>query len=135
MRKVLIVDDDGKLAGLLEAFLKRRGWSVAKALSAGQGLALAKAAPPDVILCDVSLPDMDGFAFCRAVRSGPGRKDLPLVYISGSRKAAEDAVAGLDGGGDGYLLKPVDLKLVEAKLNAVVNAVESARSGSRDGRA
>ena len=122
MAKVLVIDDDANLLNLLRIFLTKMGWTTPVAKTGAEGLRLAREEKPDIILCDVNLPDLDGLQIARNLRAMPECARTPLVLITGARKEAESVIAGLDGGAQGYLLKPVDLRLVHAKLEAVLKA-------------
>ena len=122
MSTVLVIEDDADLLSMMETFLGRRGWSVLKASGGQEGLRLAREASPDIVLCDVTLPDLDGFELARRLSAEGPRP--PVVFISGNRRQAEDIVRGLEGGGHGYILKPVDLRIIHAKLEAVLRAVK-----------
>ena len=120
MANVLIIDDDPKLLEMMAEFLTMKGWTTATAASGRAGLAEAARRVPDVVLSDVNLPDIDGFAVARALHDGAATADVPIVLISGAEKSPKSVEKGLDEGSQGYLLKPVDLRLMEAKLKALL---------------
>lgn len=123
MAKVLVIDDDTNLLEMLAKFLTRQGWSVLKASTGTEGLRLAQESKPDIVLSDVVLPDLGGLEFAQKLRGAPQTAQIPLVLITGHRKAAEDILKGMDAGAQSYILKPVDLRLVHAKLEAVLRAL------------
>jgi two-component system response regulator QseB len=121
--RVLIIDDNRRLAGLIEKGLAARGFRCDAAGDlADADLALASLHYDSIIL-DLALPDGDGIAWLRSRRPRP---DFPPVLIVTARMSLEDRVAGLDAGADDYLIKPVDIAEIAARLRALLR-----RSGPR----
>ena len=121
MPNILLIDDDPAYITMMESFLKATGWTVATAVNGAEGAAAAGQKPLNVILCDVNLPDIDGVALLADLRAAAGPK-VPILLISGNRRQAEDIIKGLDAGSHGYFTKPVDVRLVHAKLQALLAA-------------
>jgi two-component system OmpR family response regulator len=127
--RVLLVEDEAKMARLLKRALTERGNAVEVVGSGEEGLASARTAqldstPFDVILLDVMLPGMDGFATCRALRAG---RDWTPVLMLTARTALRDRIAGLDGGADDYLAKPFALDELLARMRALARRGPVAR--------
>ena len=118
-RNLIVVDDDKALLHLLDDYMSRHGWAVRVAADAAEGLRLCRQQAPDVVLCDVGLPDVSGFEFARALRRDPRTAGSAVVFFTGSRNDPEDIERELDGGAQGYIAKPADLRLLQAKLEAV----------------
>src|SRR5258706_9649653 len=114
--KVLILDDDEKLNALLVKYLGTFGFSVRAFAHPDDGLRALKADPPDIMVLDVMLPDMDGFAVCRKVRE---TSRLPIVMLT-ARGDVTDRVVGLELGADDYLPKPFEPRELVARLQAVL---------------
>jgi two-component system, OmpR family, response regulator len=114
--RVLIVEDDVRLADALARGLRERGHIVDHAEGGDDGEALASEDAYDAIVLDLNLPGRDGLAVLRALR-GHG-VDTPIV-IATSRDETEDVVAGLDAGADDYIRKPFALRELEARLRSV----------------
>jgi DNA-binding response OmpR family regulator len=123
MAKVLIVDDDSKICRLFELVLQKAGYEVATCHNAAEGLEKALSEPPDVILSDYMMPDMDGEQFCQAVRAEKRISNIPFIVITG-RGTQTLKVEGLSQLFDDYLEKPVDLNFLVAKVNAVIRRRE-----------
>lgn len=120
MARVLMIDDDESLRGMVRDLLEGMGWRFLGAKDAGTGLRLLAADRPDVILLDINLPDMDGFSVCKRLKNDPSTQGIPLLLFSGERKRADDILRGLTrGAADGYLLKPVHPLVLKAKLEAM----------------
>ena len=110
--KVLIVEDEDSIADPLAEGLRREGYEVARAATGGEALA---AAPADVVLLDLRLPDVDGYAVCRALRE---RSDVPIIMVT-ARGEEVDRVVGLELGADDYVVKPFGLRELVARIRAV----------------
>ena len=146
--RLLVVEDEVKMAGLLKRALDEEGYAVDVTGSGEEALWLGTENPYDAIVLDLMLPDVDGFAVCRGLRER-GRW-TPVLMLT-ARDAVRDRVAGLDAGADDYLTKPFSLAELLARLRALIRrgATErpavlrvgdlsldpAARSVARDGRA
>jgi two-component system, OmpR family, response regulator len=116
LMRILVVDDDPKLIGLLRRGLIEEGLSVDVAREGTEGLRLAAVTDYDVIVLDVGLPGANGFEVCRRLRAA-GRW-APVLMLT-ARDAVEDRVEGLDAGADDYLTKPFSLAELFARLRAL----------------
>ena len=122
--RVLIVEDEAKLANLLARGLREEGHAADVAANGEDAVWMAEAAPFDVIVLDVMLPGLDGFAVCRRLRE---REVWTPVLMLTARDAVEDRVAGLDAGADDYLTKPFALDELLARLRALARRAPSER--------
>ena len=120
-RRILIVDDDPDVAGVLAAILAEEGCDAAIARDGQEALALARAASPALILMDVLLPDLDGPEVCRRLQADPATARIPIIFVTGTPTALADG--RLDGCAHRAILrKPVGfdelLAAVERHLTA-----------------
>lgn len=115
--RVLIVEDEAKMAGLLKRGLEEEGYAVDAAGDGREALWLATENPYDAIVLDVMLPDMDGFEVCRRLRDA--ERWSPMLMLT-ARDAVRDRVEGLDAGADDYLTKPFSFAELLARLRALV---------------
>jgi len=122
--RVLIVEDEPKLAGLIRAGLRQRGFAVDHADNGEDALWMAGSTPYDAIVLDVMLPGIDGFEACRRIRADGVWS--PILMLT-ARDAVEDRVGGLDCGADDYLTKPFAFAELEARLRALVRRGEAPR--------
>jgi formate hydrogenlyase transcriptional activator len=117
---LLIVDDDLSARQTLEALLTQEGYEVRCATNGRMALMFAGEDPPELILLDIRLPDIDGFQVCRRLREGPQTENIPVIFLSGLDEVV-DKVKGLAAGGVDYLTKPYQgeelLARVETHLN------------------
>jgi len=114
--RVLIVEDERKISAYVKRGLEEQGYAVDAAYTGTEALDFADAAPYDLILLDILLPEMDGLAVCRELRRKGNR--TPVLMLT-ARDAIDDRVAGLDAGADDYLVKPFALKELLARLRAL----------------
>jgi two-component system OmpR family response regulator len=126
--RILVVDDEPHITDLLAMALRYEGFEVETAATGRAALRAAEAFQPALILLDVMLPDMDGFAVTRRLRD-QGRR-MPVVFLT-ARDATEDKVTGLTVGGDDYVTKPFSLEEVVARIRAVLRRTGGA--GGEDG--
>ncbi len=103
--KILVVDDDIDTLKLVGLMLQRQGYQIVVANSGPKALSLVQKDPPDLILLDVMMPEMDGFEVARRLRSDPKTADIPILMFT-AKSQVEDKLAGFDAGADDYLTKP-----------------------------
>jgi two-component system, OmpR family, response regulator len=122
--RVLVVEDEVKLAGLIRRGLREEGLLADVAIKGEDALWMAEATGYDVVVLDVMLPGMDGFETCRRLR-GDGVR-TPILMLT-ARDAVEDRIAGLDTGADDYLTKPFDFGELLARLRALTRRGQAER--------
>ena len=113
--RVLVVEDDARLAGMLSEYLGEAGFRVAIAANGADAIAMSKDEHAAMIL-DLTLPDLDGLDVCRAVRA---RSDMPILMLT-ARGEATDRIVGLELGADDYLPKPFEPRELLARLRAIL---------------
>jgi two-component system OmpR family response regulator len=126
--RVLVVEDDLKLARSLRRGLALDGYAVEIAGTGDEGLAMATATEFDAIVLDVMLPGLDGFSLCAALRA---RELWTPVLMLTARIEVIDRIRGLDGGADDYLVKPFDFDELRARLRVLVRRGPSPRAQLR----
>ena len=114
--RVLVVEDEPKLAGLLARGLGEEGHPTDVVASGREAVWMARATPYDAIVLDVMLPGQDGFAVCRELRAA--NVWTPVLFLT-ARDSVDDRVEGLDVGGDDYLVKPFSFPELLARLRAL----------------
>ena len=114
---ILVVDDNPANLQLLSGMLKRSGFKARPVTSGELALQAARRAPPDLILLDVSMPDMDGYELCRILKADEALKEIPVLFISAHGETA-DKVKGFAAGGVDYVTKPFQVEEVEARVAA-----------------
>jgi DNA-binding response OmpR family regulator len=114
--RILIVEDEPRIADVLERFLRAAGYLTERASSGRRALELWRAANPDAILLDLMIPDMDGLEVARKVRA---TSDVPILMVT-ARADEVDRLVGLELGADDYIAKPFSPREVVARLRAVL---------------
>jgi signal transduction histidine kinase len=113
---ILVVDDSPHDLDLASSILSARGFDVRVAASGRRGLAAAKAAPPDLILLDVNLPDTNGYDVCTSLKADPATRTVPVIFISGLDSAL-DKVRAFDAGAVDYVTKPFEAGELGARID------------------
>ena len=114
--KVLIVEDDSNIAQLLQLYLEKEGFETRIAAVGGKGVEEFRSWDPNLVLLDIMLPVMDGWAVCRKIREA---SKTPIIMMT-AKGQTEDKVNGLEMGADDYIVKPFDMKEVLARIHAVL---------------
>jgi DNA-binding response OmpR family regulator len=114
--KILVVDDDPDIVRLLKYFLEAKGRQVQTASTGAEALELFKKEPPDLVILDVVMPGMDGWAVLQKIRES---SQVPVLMLTG-KDAPTDKAKGLLSGADDYIAKPFDLAELEARIVAVM---------------
>jgi phosphate regulon transcriptional regulator PhoB len=122
---VLVVEDEPDIRNLIVHHLTRDGFRCRTAATGPEALARVRAAPPDLVVLDLMLPEMDGLEVCRRLRGDPSTASLPLIMLTA--KADEvDRIVGLELGADDYLAKPFSPKELVARVRAVLRRARPA---------
>ena len=114
-KKILIVEDEANIRELLRLYLEREGYTVIEAENGVEGIKQWKSEKPDMILLDVMMPVMDGWTVCKEIRA---ESDVPIIMITAKGETA-DRVSGLEMGADDYIVKPLEMPEVIARVRAV----------------
>lgn len=115
--RVLVVEDEHKLAGVLARGLEEQGYAVDIAYDGAAGLTLAEMGPYDLVVLDIMLPEIDGLTVCRRLRAE--QHNMPVLMLT-ARDTLDDRVAGLDSGADDYLVKPFAFRELLARVRALL---------------
>jgi len=127
-KHVLVVDDEARIRQVVEYALVREGFRVSLAADGQSALDLAARDPPDLVVLDVMLPEIDGLEVCRTLRRG---SRLPVLFLS-ARAEEVDRIVGLELGGDDYLTKPFSPRELVARVRAVLRRFEDAMIVARE---
>jgi two-component system alkaline phosphatase synthesis response regulator PhoP len=129
--KILVVDDEENIRELVRYNLAREGYQVTTVGSGEEALKQASSKLPDLIVLDLMLPGMDGFAVCRQLKSDPRTAHIPIVMLT-VKGEESDIVVGLELGADDYITKPFSPKVLLARLKAVLRRREKEPVGESD---
>ncbi|HLF20035.1 MAG TPA: response regulator transcription factor, partial [Bacteroidota bacterium] len=130
-RKILVVDDEKDIVEMLKYNLEKSGYSVMIAHNGKEALEKAQK-HPDLILLDVMMPEMDGWEVCRQIKRDEKTSDIPVLFLT-AKGGETDEVVGLELGADDYVVKPIALAKLLARIRSVLRRKESveARPGDK----
>jgi len=124
MPTVLAVDDSQPVRDLLERVLTPAGYTVTCAKDGGEALATVRTAHPDIILIDIKLPTMDGYAVCRTLKSNPSTATIPVLMLTGMDET-DDIRKALRYGADGYIMKPFRVEDLRGKIQELLELAKT----------
>ena len=119
MSKILIIDNDNSACKALDLYLTEKGYEVITALTGTEGLNRFVENLPDVVVLDITLPDINGFEICKRLKKKENSVSIPIIMLSG-RGGEIDKISGLDVGSDDYIVKPCSINEIKARIRAVL---------------
>lgn len=117
MKRILVIEDDAAVRGLIIDTIRFKGWEVIDAADGEAGLGKAQNEMPDLILCDIQMPKMDGYAVLQAVRENPATAPIPFIFLTGLGEKPKVRKA-MESGADDYLVKPFTIQELIAAVDA-----------------
>jgi DNA-binding NarL/FixJ family response regulator len=124
-KRILVIDDDARLREHYREILRLEGYEVAEARNGREGIERARREPPDLVLCDITMPEMNGHRVLEALRSEPRLAHVPFVFLTGWSEQ-EDIRTGMNLGADDYLTKPVVADELASAIRARLRRAELA---------
>ena len=118
-KKILLVDDEIDILEFLSYNLLRSGYEIRTAINGEQGIEVARAFKPDLILLDMMMPEMDGVETCEEIRRIPELENVMVAFLT-ARGEDYSQIAGFDAGADDYILKPIKPKVLMSRVNALM---------------
>ncbi|MFN6566504.1 DNA-binding response regulator [Nostoc minutum NIES-26] len=135
-KRLLLIDDDPNLILLVKDYLEFRGYEVITAENGREALEILEQEVPDMIICDVMMPEMDGYTFVEQVRQNERTGWIPVLFLSAKGQSA-DRVKGLNKGADVYMVKPFEpeelVAQVESSLKQTIRWKEHQAKGGENG--
>ena len=119
-RNILVVEDDRNISELIRMYLEKEGFEVRLAYDGGKAVEEYDKRAPDMVLLDIMLPVMDGWAVCAHIRE---KGKTPIIMLT-AKSDVGDRITGLEMGADDYLVKPFEMKELMARINAVLRRSE-----------
>jgi DNA-binding NarL/FixJ family response regulator len=116
-KRLLLIDDDPNLILLVKDYLEFRGYEVTTAENGREALDILEKEMPDMIICDVMMPEMDGYTFVEQVRKDPRTNWIPVLFLS-AKGQSQDRVKGLNTGADVYMVKPFEPEELVSQVEA-----------------
>jgi DNA-binding NarL/FixJ family response regulator len=126
IKQLLLIDDDPNLVLLVQDYLEMRGYVVITAKNGKDALKVLEKDLPHLIICDVMMPEMDGYTFVKKVRENSQTNCLPILFLS-AKGQIQDRVAGLSKGADVYMVKPFEPDELVAQIEASLKQAERMR--------
>jgi diguanylate cyclase (GGDEF)-like protein len=117
--RILVVDDNRDNVEIIATRLRFRGYEIDEATDGAVALERVRQNPPDLILLDVMLPDIDGYEISRRIKGDSALPFIPIILVT-ARDTTQDKVAGLDAGADDYLTKPINFPELEARVRSML---------------
>ena len=117
--RILFVDDEEQIRKLLSTWLARHGYDVGVANDGWEALKAIRARAPDLVITDVNMPNMNGLELTRRMRADHRTARIPVIMLS-ARKQADDVLSGYAEGADEYVPKPVEMAVLEAKIEVLI---------------
>lgn len=121
-KKILFVDDEEQIRRLLSSFLTRRGYLVKTAVDGQEALDLLEAETPDLVITDVNMPNVDGVELTRRLRAHPRLGQMPIIMLS-AKVQTDEILAGYAEGADEYVPKPIEMRILAAKVESLLRRV------------
>ncbi|MBE9177932.1 response regulator [Oculatella sp. LEGE 06141] len=118
--KLLLIDDDFNLVMLTKDYLEYKGYEVITAENGVQGIEAVLREKPDLIICDVMMPEMNGYTFVGKVREDPETQGIPVLFLS-AKGQSKDRIDGLKVGADVYMVKPFEPDELVAQVEALLH--------------
>ena len=118
-KKILVVEDNSELLELMRLGLKQAGFRIATASNGVDALKSARSAAPDLIVLDLVLPELDGFAVCERLRKDEATASVPVIVLTGL-SSEFSRFASIESGADEYVMKPVGTEDLVAKIRALL---------------
>ncbi|OGL51331.1 MAG: DNA-binding response regulator [Candidatus Schekmanbacteria bacterium RIFCSPLOWO2_02_FULL_38_14] len=125
--KVLIIDDDKKLVGMIKNYLEKDGYEIIAAFDGAEGIEKTESHRPDLVILDLMLPKLDGLEVCKLIRK---ESSMPILMLSAKGEEA-DIVVGLELGADDYLSKPFSLRELSARVKAILRRVSKLKEDEK----
>jgi len=131
MITILCIDDESDIRQLIVEELSEAGFGTLEAANGRDGLEILVSKWPDIVICDISMPVMDGHQLLAEVQiNHPELSNIPFIFLT-ALTDKENLIAGLEAGADDYLTKPIDLDILMAKIAGCVTRIENDRKSGR----
>jgi PleD family two-component response regulator len=131
--RILVVEDDFDIANMLRIYFTGQGFEVSVAGRGGDALAMTRQSLPHLIVLDIMLPDMDGYAVCKSLRTTTRTSHIPVIFLT-QKDERSDKIAGLELGADDYITKPFDIEELKLRVtNAIARQERESQTDPRTG--
>ena len=125
--RILVVEDDFDISNMLRIYFSGQGYDVQVAPRGGDALLLTRKQLPQLIVLDIMLPDIDGYAVCRELRQTTRTSHIPIIFLT-QKDERSDKIAGLELGADDYITKPFDIEELKLRVKNAIDRVDREKS-------
>ena len=134
-KQLLLIDDDPNLILLVKDYLEFRGYEVITAENGREALEVLEKQLPDMMICDIMMPEMDGYAFVEQIRQDPRTSWIPVLFLS-AKGQSQDRIKGLSKGADVYMVKPFEPEELVAQVESSIKQANRFinNSGGKSGK-
>ena len=129
--EILVIEDDYIVARTIERSLRGEEFQITLASRGEKGIFIARQNPPDLVILDIIMPDMDGYQVCQAMRADPLLKEIPILFLT-AKVRPQDRIAGFKVGADDYLSKPFNVDELIMRVRAILRRTRPAASETQD---
>jgi PleD family two-component response regulator len=131
--RILVVEDDFDISNMLRIYFTGQGFEVSVAPRGNDALAMTRQSLPHLIVLDIMLPDMDGYAVCKQLRTTTRTSHIPIIFLT-QKDERSDKIAGLELGADDYITKPFDIEELKLRVtNAISRQERESQTDPRTG--
>jgi two-component system alkaline phosphatase synthesis response regulator PhoP len=127
--RILVVDDEIYIVHILDFSLGMEGYEVLTALDGEQALERVRSEKPDLIVLDIMMPKLDGYEVCRAVKSDPNTRNIPVILLSAKGRNVDQKM-GFDVGADDYITKPFSPRKLVERINSLLGQPVAERTNT-----
>ncbi len=118
--RILIIEDDAMMRDVLRDTVSASGHEAFLCEDGRSGLSAVAADKPDLVVLDVNLPDLSGHEVCKAIKTEPSTRHIPVLMLTGEARQVSERVEGLDVGAEDYLFKPISPKVLMARIESII---------------
>lgn len=130
-KRILVVDDEFNVVNMVRINLEAEGYGVSVAYNGMDALSRIQAEPPDLVVCDIIMPEMDGIELCRKIRKNPSTDTLPFIFLT-AKDEVPQKIGGFKAGADDYLTKPFNMDELIARVHAILRRADRVQENSID---
>lgn len=119
---ILIIDDESDLVELLKYNLAKEGYAVEFAFNGFDGIKIAEALKPDIVILDLMLPDINGYEVCKRMKQNGDLSNVPVIFLSAKQEEV-DKILGFEAGAEDYIVKPFSINELLARVRAILKRI------------
>jgi DNA-binding response OmpR family regulator len=130
---ILIIDDESDIVELLKYNLAKEGYYVEFAFNGFDGIKIAEALKPDIVILDLMLPDINGYEVCKRIKQNQDLSDVPVIFLSAKQEEV-DKILGFEAGAEDYIMKPFSINELLARVRTILKRLFPQKIKKEDGK-